>query len=83
MISNLERLITFKGSRGDLERLITFTLLDYEHQFIGSLHIVDSRSWTQVLVFCCNIHKILQYNLLSMEECKINFKIRLRGSQYL
>ena len=22
------------------------TLLDYEHQFIGSLYAVDSRSWT-------------------------------------
>ena len=22
------------------------TLLDYEHKFIGSLYVVDSRSWT-------------------------------------
>ena len=25
------------------------TLLDYEHRFIGSLHAVDNRSWTQEL----------------------------------
>ena len=25
------------------------TLLDYGHQFIGSLHVVDSKLWTQAL----------------------------------
>ena len=29
---------------GNFERFITFTLLDYEHQFIGRMYIVDSRS---------------------------------------
>ena len=26
------------------------TLLDYGHQFMGSLHVVDSRSWTSNFV---------------------------------
>ena len=30
----------------NFERMITHTLLDCGHQFIGSLHVVDSRSQT-------------------------------------
>ena len=26
------------------------TLLDYGHQFIWSLHVVDSRSWTPIVI---------------------------------
>ena len=34
---------------------------DYEHQFIESLHVVDSRSQTQALS-CCYLNMILEYN---------------------
>ena len=27
-------------SRGNLERLVVFTLLDYKHQFMESLHVI-------------------------------------------
>ena len=35
------------------------TLLNYEHQFIGSLHVVDRRSqtWTSS---CCYLHRVLE-----------------------
>ena len=35
------------------------TLLDYGHQFMRSLHIVDSRSQTQALS-CYYLHRILE-----------------------
>ena len=38
------KIMELKDGRGNLERLMTFTLLDYEHLFIGRLYIVDSRS---------------------------------------
>ena len=37
------------------------TLLDYEHQFMGSLHEVDSRPQTQALS-CCYLHRVLEYS---------------------
>ena len=33
-----------KDGRGNFESLIEFTLLDYEYQFMGSLHTVDTKS---------------------------------------
>ena len=36
----------------NFERMITHTLLDYGHQFIGSLHAVNSRSQTRVYSHC-------------------------------
>ena len=35
-------------------------LLDYKHQFIGSLQAVDSRSQTQVLSHCY-LHRVLEW----------------------
>ena len=35
------------------------TLLDYEHQFMGSLHTVDSRSQTRTLSHCY-LHRVLK-----------------------
>ena len=35
------------------------TLLYYKHQFIGSLHVVNSKSWTRTL-FCCYLHRMLE-----------------------
>ena len=35
------------------------TLLDYRHQFIGSLHAVDNRLQTQTLSHCY-LHKVLE-----------------------
>ena len=37
------------------------TLLDYGYQFMGSLHALDGRSWTQVSSYCY-LHKVLEYN---------------------
>ena len=34
-------------------------LLDYEYRFMGSLHVVDSRLWTQV-TSCCYLHRVLE-----------------------
>ncbi|RVX04533.1 hypothetical protein CK203_023462 [Vitis vinifera] len=45
-------------SRDNLERLMTFTLLDYGHQFIGRLNAMESKSQTQphsVLLFTYDI----------------------------
>ena len=36
-------------------------LLNYGHQFMGSLHVVDSRSQTQGTSHCY-LYKILKYN---------------------
>ena len=36
-----------KDSRGNFEKLITFTLLDYRYQLMGRSYIVDGRSRTQ------------------------------------
>ena len=36
------------------------TLLDYGHQFTGSLHVVDNRLQTQTLSHCY-LHKVLEY----------------------
>ena len=36
-------------------------LLNYEHQFMGSLHVVDSRSQTQGTSHCY-LYKVLKYN---------------------
>ena len=36
-------------------------LLNYGHQFMGSLHIVDSRSQTQGTSHCY-LYKVLKYN---------------------
>ena len=44
------------------------TLLDYGHRFIGSLHAVDSRSWTRALSYCY-LHKVLKYSWFSLMEC--------------
>ena len=33
-----------KDDRGYLNRLITFTLLDYRHQFIEKMYIIDNKS---------------------------------------
>ena len=33
-----------QGQQGSLEKLIAFTLLDYEHQFLGRLNEMDSMS---------------------------------------
>ena len=35
------------------------TLLDYRHQFIGSLHVVGSRSHTRSLSHCY-LHRVLK-----------------------
>ena len=40
---NQEDLI-LKDSRGNIERLIASTFLDYEHRFIKHLHIIDNKS---------------------------------------
>ena len=36
-----------KDSRGNFEKLITFTLLDYRYQLMGRPYIVDGKSRTQ------------------------------------
>ena len=36
-------------------------LLNYGHQFMGSLHVVDSRSQTQGTSHCY-LYKVLKYN---------------------
>ena len=36
--------LQLKACKGGLKRMITFTLLDYEHQFIGRLNIIDGKS---------------------------------------
>ena len=41
--------LQLKNSKGSLKRLMAFTLLDYKHQFMRRLNIIDSRSWTQAL----------------------------------
>ena len=41
--------LQLKDCKGDLKRMITFILLDYGHQFIGRLNIIDGKSRTQVL----------------------------------
>ena len=57
------------------------TLLDYRHHFIGSLHAVDSRSRTWELgVSCCNLHRVLECNWLSIVGCWVNSKIWLWGA---
>ena len=37
------------------------TLLDYGHQFMGGLHVVDSRSQTRILSRCY-LHRVLECN---------------------
>ena len=37
------------------------TLLNYGHQFMGSLHVVDSRSQTRTLSHCY-LHRVLEHN---------------------
>ena len=62
--------------RGYHERLITFTLLYYKYQFIGSLHIVDNRSWSWVLVTscCCGraFKNITWFNLLFINKILVS-----------
>ena len=41
--------LQLKNSKGSLKRLMAFTLLDYKHQFMRRLNIIDSRSWTRAL----------------------------------
>ena len=56
-------------------------LLDYEQQFMGSLHVVDSRSRTWASS-CCYLLRVLECSWFFLIECWINFKIGLWGSQY-
>ena len=37
-----------QGLRDNLESLIATALLDYKHQFMRNLHVIDSRSLTRV-----------------------------------
>ena len=45
------------GWRGNHERLIVHTSLDYGYQFIGSLHAVDNKSQIRALPY----YNILKY----------------------
>ena len=44
------------------------TLLDYEHQFMGSLYVMDNRSQIRVL-FRYYICRVLEYSRLFVVEC--------------
>ena len=44
------------------------TLLDYGHQFIGSLHVVDSKSRIHIS-FCCYLRKVQECSWFSFVEC--------------
>ena len=39
----------------------SITLLDYKHQFMGSLYAMDNRSWTQTSSHCY-LHRLLECN---------------------
>ena len=56
------------------------TLLDYRYQFMGSLHVVDGRSWTQVS-FYYYLHRVLECYWFFIVGCWINFRIGFWGSQ--
>ena len=57
------------------------TLLDYEDKFMGSLHAIDSRSWTRVSSHYYLL-RVLGCSWFSLVECLINFEIGFWGSQY-
>lgn len=40
-----------RGLKGNLERYITTTQMNFGYQFMGNLHEIDSWSWSQVLYF--------------------------------
>ena len=48
-INHIARGYELKNSRGNLKRLIIFTLLDYKYQFIEGLYTTDHNLQTQVL----------------------------------
>ena len=50
--SRIERVILISDST---------TLLDYKHQFVGSLHAVDSKSQNQTSSHCY-LHRVLECN---------------------
>ena len=49
------------------------TLLNYGHQFMKSLHVVDSKSWTWAS--SCYLHRVLECNWFSVVRCWMNLTI--------
>ena len=48
-INHIARGYELKDGRGNLKRLIIFTLLDYKYQFMEGLYTTDHNSQTQEL----------------------------------
>ena len=43
-------------------------LLNYKHQFMGSMHIVDIRLQNRAS-FCCYLHRVLECSWFFLVEC--------------
>ena len=58
------------------------TLLDYGHQFMGSLHIVDSRSWT-LSSSSCYLDRILECSWFSLVNIESTLEFDYKGGSTL